>query len=735
VTRPALARAAACLAAAVATVIGATLLSPPPAASAAPELRTPLRVTMDTISPSVIPSRGALVVTGRVTNRSEDTWTDLQAYLLTSSEPIGSSEELAAAAATEPTQDVGARLTDADLFAEIGDLGPGESTTYRLRVPRSRLQVSGAPGAYWLGVHVLGAVDGVRDPGAVADGRARSFIPLMPAATPRTRLALVVPIRDRVRRAPDNRLKGLARWQRMTGADGRLRRLLDFAGSSEAPLTWLVDPAVLDAVAAVAADNPPLATGDDGTGPQDEEGNEPEPDPSPSASGTTTDGATPDTESPSPPPVPDEEDLTPEALAAGDWLDRFRAESAGSSMMGLPYGDVDVAAVTDNRLDAILEEAERLTRVAAEALEVDLDPVVAPPAGYLPGRALARLPDDAPVLLSDRALPEAAGPVVTRQNGVRVALVDSSASSGGPGPNLRTDPLALRQRILAEAAVHALSPARDDPLLVTTPERWNPGDRWQESAFFSGLDVPWLERIDIPTALAGGGTGPVDRQRPVYPVGQRRTAIPFANQLATQELVEAGRVFAELLTANDSVADALGRTAMLGSSYPARARPGRALAATRAVTFRVRRDMAQVEVEGPGFVMMSSDTGPISVTVVNDLEDPVTVRLEAVTAGDGLRIEPADPITLGAGERAPVRMRADATSIGVHSVTLRATTESGTALGQSVRFTVRTSNVGFVIWLVMGVGGAVLLLAIVVRIVRRVRARRATHGPLLRGGS
>jgi hypothetical protein len=687
---------------------------------------------MDTMNPSVIPERGPLVVTGRVTNRSEDTWTDLQAYLLTSSGPIGSSADLAAAAATEPTLDIGGRLTDGGLFSEIGDLEPGQSTTYSLRVPRSALEITGAPGAYWIGVHVLGAVDGVRDPGAVADGRARAFIPLMDASAPSTRLALVLPLRDKVRREPDNRLADLRRWQGMVADDGRLDRLLQLGSGSTGPLTWLVDPAVLDAVASVAADNPALATAPDGTGPEEQTD---EPEPSEPAGGdpgeSSADPETTDVPSPSPSPEEEQEEPSEAALAAAAWLDQFSTVAASSSVMGLPYGDVDVAAVTGSRLGAIVEQAQRLTQVTAEALGIDLSPMVAPPAGYLPGQALDRLDHDAPVLLSDRALPGAAAPVVTRGNGVRVALVDSSASSGGPGPNRRHDPLAIRQRILAEAAVHALSADRDEPLVVTLPTRWNPGPRWADSDFFAGLSVPWIAMLDLPTALAGGVAGPVDREKPVYPLEQRRAEIPFPNQLATQELVETGRVFAELLTMNDTVADSLGQTAMLASGYPARARALRALRATREVTFRTRRSMAQVSVEGPPFVMMSSDTGPISVTIANDLTEPVTVQIEAVTGSDGLAIASPDPVTLGPGQRAPVRLRADASSIGVHSVTLRATTESGTPLGESVRFTVRTSNVGFVIWLVMGVGGGILLLAILFRIARRVRARKATHGPLL----
>jgi hypothetical protein len=52
-------------------------------------------------------------------------------------------------------------------------------------------------------------------------------------------------------------------------------------------------------------------------------------------------------------------------------------------------------------------------------------------------------------------------------------------------------------------------------------------------------------------------------------------------------------------------------------------------------------------------------------------------------------------------------------------------------LGSLTQFSVRTSRVSTVIWVIMAAGGALLFLAIVIRLVRRVRRRKATHGPRL----
>ncbi len=712
-TRPALARTAACLAAVLPTALAAVLVPLAPQASAAPDDEQALTVTVESMTPSVIPRRGPITLTGEVTNTSEDTWTDIQAYLFTSSSPMTSAAELAEATATDAATEVGGRLTAEGLFDEIGDLDPGETTTYSVSVPRKDLEISGEPGAYWIGIHVLGAVDGVRD--GFAAGRARSFIPLMKRRSPTADVALVMPVRDRVLRDSDGTLLNLERWQESLAPDGRLGRLAGLAAEADRPLSLLVDPAVLDAARSVAADNPPFTTSDDGSGPNDQSASEsPEPSPTSSAPADPEEGQ----------PGEDQE-LSVEALRAADWLDSFVSTADGSTVMALPYGDVDVAAVTANRLGRILRKAQTLSAQTLDDLEVSSDPVLAPPTGLLPARALAAADPETPVVLADGAFPETSESALVRPSGTRVALTDTAIGTGGPGPNDRTDPLALRQRILAEAAVHALSAPDATPLVVSTPQRWNPGPSWEAADFFAGLDVPWLRQVDLASVLAGAA-GQSEDANPVYPQAQERKQVPFPNQLATQELIRTGAVYADLLANNDSVRDEVAKAAMLASSYSARRRPGAALTRARGTTLRIRRTMRLVDIDGPPFVMMSSETGPIAVTVVNNLDQPVTVRLEAATQRDDLRIKASEPITLRPGQRTPVRLRADSTAIGVHAVTLRATTESGHPLGSEVIFNVRTSNVGFVVWIVMGTGGALLLVMIGFRIVRRVRARRGS---------
>ena len=713
-TRPVLARLAACLATGLVVAVLSPLSIAAPAAAADTD---PLEVSIDLLSPSVVPERGQITVTGQVTNHSDDEWTDVNVYLLTSDEPFTTAEELDTAAETETKLEIGSRLTGAGLYEAIGDLAPGASVRYALSVGREDLQLSGSPGVYWLGVHVLGANDDGRD--SAADGRARTFIPLMDRNGPDTTMSLVVPMKATVRRNADGSLRNPAHWQELLGPEGRLGRLLQFSGTAtDVPVTWVVDPAVLDAATSVSVDNPRMSTAPtdgQGTAPSPGDGSSPTPTDEPS-------GDPPEEESP---------ELSDEARAAATWLDLFVGQSDQHTVLAVPYGDIDVAATLRGGYRELYEKAAELSAITMERLAVDANPVIAPPSGYLPNDAFLDLDAETPVILSDVAAPESEESVIDGELGHQIVLSDSRADDGGPSPTPPFKALAMRQRILSEAAVHALSGPQDQPLVVSMPQDWDPGIEWRLAQFFSGFEVPWLRTLDLPTTLA-------DPLRPTdtgydgtltYPRAERRAELALANLLATEELRETGSVFANLLTRNDTVDEDLARSAMLGSSYLARTSPHAATVRARATTASIRSMMERVIIEGPAFVTMSSEEGTFAVTIINELSEPVTVGIEAQTGTDELVIGSPEPVTLGAGQRATVRLKATSLNIGVNSVTLRATNSAGLPVGSAATFNVRSSQVGLVIWVIMGLGAAVLFAASGIRIVRRVRTRNAAHSP------
>ena len=134
----------------------------------------------------------------------------------------------------------------------------------------------------------------------------------------------------------------------------------------------------------------------------------------------------------------------------------------------------------------------------------------------------------------------------------------------------------MRQRVLAEAAVHAITGDADQPVVVSTPQLWDPGAAWPSAAFFSGLEVPWLSMADLPSAVSTTSGAERTYDGPLaYPRRQKEQELPVDNLLASEELNDTGRVFASLLARNDTVDDALAETAMLASATRARTARGR----------------------------------------------------------------------------------------------------------------------------------------------------------------
>lgn len=136
-----------------------------------------LGVTIDTLSPSYLPAHGPVRVHGTVTNNTGDRWTAINLHLFIGDTPITSARGLSEAAELDPAEPVGDRITAPGTFDTVPSLEPRASAQFSIKVSQSDLGVT-QPGVYWFGVHALGQSDEPRD--SIADGRARTFLPLVP---------------------------------------------------------------------------------------------------------------------------------------------------------------------------------------------------------------------------------------------------------------------------------------------------------------------------------------------------------------------------------------------------------------------------------------------------------------------------------------------------------------------------------------------------------------------------
>lgn len=684
----------------------------------------PLEVTLETLSPSTLPRRGPMRVSGSVTNVDDQAWTTINLYSFISDAPMTTTAELADAATAGSEDFVGERVTDPGPYYTIEQLAPGETRDFSFSVPRKRIAVESprgvavdAPGVYWFGVHALGQAAEPRD--EFADGRARTFLPLVPETSRSVDTALVLPVRRSVQHEADGRIANLTRWTRTFGGTGQLRRIADFGTTAgDHPISWLVDPAVVDAAVRIGEGNPPR-TIEPTIEPEEPDGGEsgsPSPSEDPEATDDATDGeadegASPDTGT--------EDPAVTEAAAAAatDWLARLQSALDGHEVLGLPYGDLDVAGAASHD-PATYRAARDRTGTELAPWGLPMTPVIAPPSGFLSTAALDLADTGTQVLVSDQVFGDRTdnAPTVARTDGHAMVVASSGAASGGPGPGDPLSPLSVRQRIVSEAAVRLLTPGRK-PLVAVLPQGWAPETSY---GFFDGLDTGWLRLTTVDDiARRTGREVPADRI--VYPDSQREAELDPLDFAAANGLAEAGAMLQNLLTLNDQVGTDVQDEALTDVSYANRRLPLVSRASAVRSRAWIEQRLGSVTVEAPKAVILSSGSGRFSATVTNGLDQPVTVRLEAQTDPALEVVVPDDDVEIAPHSRSTILLNASSSAIGVRNVTLLLTDSDGVPIGSSDSLPIRSNRVSNVIWLILGTGVALLFATIVVRLVRRIR--------------
>ncbi|MET0523442.1 MAG: DUF6049 family protein [Nocardioides sp.] len=703
VRRPTLLRALVAAVGLVLVAVASVAWTAAPASAEAPAPGTPLLISIDSLTPGEIPAQGPIQIRGSVTNRDDEAWSDVDLYPFISSTPIQSRAALTKAAALPADEYVGDRILEVEASVDV--LQPGSSSTFTITVPRSLIgtYIGGAPGVYWFGVHAIGASASLpRD--TFADGRARTFLPLVPPQTKgAVRTALVVPLRRFLGREPDGSLSDPEAWQRTLSADGRLREAVEFgAAAGPGRLSYLVDPALPDAVQRLADGNPPRSL-------------------------APTDELTEPGVSPSPSPTEDEEGdeeqeeseiVTPEQETAAAWLAELEPVLRAQELLTLPYGDLDLAGAADHD-PALIELAGTQVSATLDGWGLTGTPVVGSPSGYLDTGAIEATDSEASVLLSDRAFAGDA-PGVADLDGRKLVFSSSGAAAGGPAPGRRVTGIPLRQRILSEAALRVLEPGRRDPLVVVMPAGLT---SLGAADFFAGLGVDWLDLTTLTDATSRTGREVVPDDL-VYPARQDMFELDPETFQAAQGLIADGETLQNLLTRNDEVAAEIAEEALTGTSFTARQAQISSRAGLNRSRGWVQDRLQSVEIGAPPGVTLSSATGDFVATVTNRLDQPVTVSILA-RSDSGITITPPEPVELGPKSRTSVLLQARTTEAAVHNVTLLLTDVEGTPLGTSDRLPIRSAQVSNVIWVIMGAGALLLFGAILVRLVRRIRGRNA----------
>jgi hypothetical protein len=152
----------------------------------------------------------------------------------------------------------------------------------------------------------------------------------------------------------------------------------------------------------------------------------------------------------------------------------------------------------------------------------------------------------------------------------------------------------------------------------------------------------------------------------------------------------------------------------------AKAAQRRAVTRDVAAAVGARRNKVRVL---PGSVTLGAQVGPIPVTVKNDLDQPVTVRVTLTPRTAALRVRDSAVIVVPPGQSRDVRVTVEAVANGLQLLDARLETEAGARYAPPVVVRVRVAQYGSVGSYVIVGAATVLFGATAVRLVRRAHRR------------
>jgi hypothetical protein len=701
----------------------------------APALSTPAADSADDqpliieeISPTAVGEDSTVRVSGRVTNTTDAPIDEVTVRLRYSGTPFGSRSELDAYA------DGGRDLPAYGPTSTLDDpVAPGASADYTVEVDAEDLGLSSF-GVYPLAVEALA-------PSGEPFGAQYTFLPYEGDDRPDpVDIAWVWPLMDRPQRADDGTYLGDG-LSESVGPDGRLGRLL-VAGAQDdettleqphptpeaadedtpaaeedtaaprasgddadaVPLTWAVDPALLDDISGLTGDPYEVVT-----------------DP-----GAVDDPADAPTET------------VDASLNAQVWLAQARTALRTEPLIATPYANPDIAALLRADLAGDAEAAVPLGRDLVESvLERPADTDVAWPAGgmmdnatrdFLAGQGASTF------LLDDSAMPadewlghtaHGAAPLSLPDGEDGTALLADSGltavlgqDSTGPGAAALA-----QQRFAAETAmISAEDPGTDRTVVAVPPADWNPGAEFASGVLAASSDLPWLDPVEL-ADVEPGSAG--ERQGLTYPDAARDAELGADHLDRVADVRGDVRLFNSIL---EDEADDPFRPAILRLESAAWREDELAGTAAGLVAHQVAEDTGRVHIIPGEPVTLASKTGTIGVLVANDLEDhAVEVNLSMLSANpERLSVDGhQDTIEIGPGRKTTVYVPLSARINGRTLLHLSLHNAEGEPVSEEQVLSVNATGLGSQALLISGIGAAVLVVALAPRALRKWARRRA----------
>ena len=734
--------------------------SPTPTPASAPHRVT---ITLLSLDPKAVQPHDTIVLDGTVTNISGAPLTSVSVAARASATRITTRFDLAHD--NDPNVVLGTTVSNTRVT--IGSLAAGQSAHWTILVPVDRLNLPSSAADF--GAYPL-AVDARTTSGrTVATTRLPTQLLWMPTGaqfTP-TQISWLVPLVDGIHRGDGNTFLD-DQLATDLAPTGRLGRLLSLAAAARVPITYAVDPALVDdaTVMAGAAQLSAGVTGVTGVPP-------PSGIASPSAPASSNDSSSPkpsDTSakpSSSPKEGSKSAEATPPATqptpyqvysgdtgasipgtgesAATDWLAALHSDVSApdAAVIGLPYGDTDLVAVERAGLtrEIAIARSTGQSTLTADLVPPTLPNVVWPVGGTIDEPTLDDLAGDFvdTVVLADTTLPPRTANAVTgaRTNlqtasgTVRAVLADSTLSSMlNTSTSVDGGVRVAEQRFLAETMlVTEQRPGVGSSVVIAPPRNWNPSDGFTTTLLADSATMPWLQGANI-GQVADQPVDGVPRQSLVYSAAASAAEMPGEDLLAIAAL--RNRLVACSAVLGSSTTETFINTSSIAilraESAGLRTDLARAATIRAAVQAELDAQIAKVYIVKPGLITLTSRKQKIPITVVNNLPDPVTVEIR-ITAVNAARLTVAaqEPFTVpGNQSRHEVLIEVEATTGGRFDVAAQLWTPDASPrpFGAPVPFVMNSTAYGTVALVIAATAAGLVFLVSAIRVIRRIVTSR-----------
>ncbi|MEO6885511.1 MAG: hypothetical protein ABI232_04375 [Jatrophihabitantaceae bacterium] len=444
--------------------------------------------------------------------------------------------------------------------------------------------------------------------------------------------------------------------------------------------------------------------------------------------------------------------------AAADWLSRLRGLLDTVPQMEVdltPYADPDISALVGNGLSWATTMPTAMQDAVMSALGRRLpDSDIAWPAGNQASQGtLAALVQNGAraVVLAGQSVsapsgqdqvaepPSGLAQIRTASGSAVAALVSPSVDRYvGPALALGGNGLKLLPELVSEVAIRAIDPASAQYVLLVPPRDLNPDLAVSVRALRAVAQTAWSSAVPLRSALDTtqptkvvtllDSSGPSDAEAPGIQAAQQVTnVLPGLTSMFTA--ADAHSLLGTIPA---------GVQRVMSNSWAVD--PDAQLTAINELQKRLTSLQNGVHLVKPtnGTYTLGSNDSPLPITIDNTLGVTVSVRIQLSTVGnlpgfkaDDLGVQ-SIPTQGKLQLHVPVHVdRAGRIPVQVVLYAPAAETQGGQlTLGESLQLSVHSTALGDIGKVITLLAAVVLALALLVRIVRRVRAGRASIAPL-----